>query len=154
MKQPQPARKSIISTAKVERHPKKKGALKSKIKPISESALQSQCISWFRAQYPKIIIFAIPNAAKRSFRLAAKMKAEGMVSGIPDLFIAKAKLNELVYHDDVLFHGFFLEMKRSQKEKTTENQNYYLEKLAEAGYKTAVCRSFDEFQQVVNEYLE
>lgn len=155
MKQPQTTRKSIISTAKVERHPKKKGALKSKIKPISESALQSQCISWFRAQYPKIIIFAIPNAAKRSFRLAAKMKAEGMVSGIPDLFIAKNTLERIPGTCCAnVWNGFFIEMKRSQKEKTTENQDYYLEKLAEAGYKTAVCRSFDEFQQVVNEYLE
>jgi len=121
-----------------------------KQKPVTESALQSQCVAWFRAQYPEIIIFAIPNAAKRSFALAARMRKEGMVSGIPDLFIAK-DCREGIFQ---MYNGLFIEMKRSATEKTTANQDYYLQKLQEAGYKTAVCHSFDEFQQTVNDYLK
>jgi len=67
----------------------KRKPVKSKIILPTESALQSRCVLWFRKQYPNIILFAIPNAAKRSFALAAKMKKEGMISGIPDLMVAK-----------------------------------------------------------------
>lgn len=122
-----------------------------KSKPVTESALQSQCVAWFRAQYPEIIIFAIPNAAKRSFALAARMRKEGMVSGIPDLFIAKARIYKVSLAFDC---GLFIEMKRDKSEKPTFNQTYYLEKLKEAGYKTAVCHSFEEFRITVNDYLK
>lgn len=133
-----------IDPLKIERGGKKRKPATVKIKPVSESVLQSQCVGWFKAQFPNIVIFAIPNAAKRSFRLAAKMKKEGMVSGIPDLMVAEPTYEA---------HGLFLEMKRTPKDKTTDNQNYYLQKLSEAGYKTAVCHSFEEFQQVTNQYL-
>ena len=122
-----------------------------KSKPVTESVLQSQCVAWFRAQYPNLIIFAIPNAAKRSFQLAARMRKEGMVSGIPDLFIAKARIYKVSLAFDC---GLFIEMKRDKSERPTFNQTYYLAKLKEAGYKTAVCHSFDEFQQTVNDYLK
>jgi len=122
-----------------------------KSKPVTESVLQSQCVAWFRAQYPNLIIFAIPNAAKRSFQLAARMRKEGMVSGIPDLFIAKARIYKVSLAFDC---GLFIEMKRDKSERPTFNQTYYLAKLKEAGYQTAVCHSFEEFQQTVNDYLK
>jgi len=131
-------------------------AKKNPVKPklMTESQLQSICVRWFRVQYQNIVIFAIPNAAKRSFRLAAKMKAEGMVSGIPDLFIAKAILRCNYGKCGKIYHGLFIELKRSKSEKPTDNQVYYLQKLKEAGYQTAVCHSFEEFQQTVNDYLK
>ena len=155
-------RKSTQTYHKVESVVKKQKPATIKIKPISESALQSQCVAWFKAQFPNIIIFAIPNAAKRSFRLAAKMKREGMVSGIPDLMIAKqkyktvseGKIGEIKVFRGITYAGLFIEMKRTPKDKTTDNQNHYLQKLQEAGYKTAVCHSFEEFQKVTKEYLQ
>lgn len=133
-----------------------------KQKPVTESVLQSQCVAWFRAQYPNLIIFAIPNAAKRSFQLAARMRKEGMVSGIPDLFIAFPQMGDVeapcehssTFVVGMVSGGLFVEMKRSDTEKTTANQDYYLQKLQEAGYKTDVCHSFEEFQQTVNDYLK
>lgn len=131
-----------------------------KQKPVTESALQSQCVAWFRAQYPEIVIFAIPNAAKRSFALAARMRKEGMVSGIPDLMVARPNTEIIRLAKDCYcignptYYGLFIEMKRDKSEKPTFNQTYYLAKLQEAGYKTAVCHSFDEFQQTVNDYLK
>jgi hypothetical protein len=151
-------RKSTQTYHKVESVVKKQKPATIKIKPISESALQSQCVAWFKGEFPNIIIFAIPNAAKRSFRLAAKMKREGMVSGIPDLFIAKAKFIGSRETEEKIqvagYLGLFIEMKRTPKNKTTDNQNHYLQKLQEAGYKTAVCHSFEEFQKVTKEYLQ
>ncbi len=141
-----------------QRNAVKRSAKPLKSKPVTESVLQSQCVAWFRAQYPEIIIFAIPNAAKRSFALAARMRKEGMVSGIPDLMVAKIKFETYLFEEMTvsgpIYGALFIEMKRSDTEKTTANQDYYLQKLQEAGYKTAVCHSFDEFQQTVNDYLK
>ncbi len=148
------ARKSTQTHSMIESVTKKRKPATGKIKPISESTLQSQCVTWFKAQFPNIIIFAIPNAAKRSFRLAAKMKREGMVSGIPDLFVANGCITQNCIYPQVLeYYGLFIEMKRTPKDKTTDNQNHYLQKLQDAGYKTAVCHSFEEFVKVTKEYL-
>lgn len=148
-------RKSTQTYHKVESPTKKRKPVKTPV--ITESQLQAQCVAWFRTQYPKIVLFAIPNAAKRSFRLAAKMKREGMVSGIPDLFVAKCKKDDFFLNGTslklVTHTGLFIEMKRTHKDKTTDNQNHYLQKLQDAGYKTAVCHSFEEFVKVTKEYL-
>jgi hypothetical protein len=37
------------------------------------------------AARPEIFVFAIPNAGRRGFQTAAKMKAEGMKAGVADL---------------------------------------------------------------------
>ena len=58
----------------------------SKTSP-SEHSEQVGFINWFRAQYPRVLIFAIPNGEKRAITVAKRLKAEGVVRGIPDLFI-------------------------------------------------------------------
>ena len=90
------------------------------------------------------------------------MRKEGMVSGIPDLFIAFPQSGDIeapcehtsAFVLGMVCGGLFIEMKRSDSEKTTANQDYYLQKLQEAGYKTAICHSFDEFVSTVNDYLK
>jgi hypothetical protein len=54
---------------------------------------EEQCrfVKWFHAQYPKVLIFAVPNAAMRDYKLAAYLRAEGMFAGIPDLHIPEWK---------------------------------------------------------------
>ena len=53
----------------------------------SEHDEQVGFINWFRAKYPDVLIFAIPNGEKRAISVAKRLKAEGVVRGIPDLFI-------------------------------------------------------------------
>ena len=53
----------------------------------SEHEEQVGFINWFRAKYPDVLIFAIPNGEKRAISVAKRLKAEGVVRGIPDLFI-------------------------------------------------------------------
>lgn len=50
---------------------------------------EEQCafVKWFRKQYPGVLIFAVPNAAMRDYKLAAYLRSEGMFAGIPDLHI-------------------------------------------------------------------
>jgi hypothetical protein len=108
-----------------------------------EHNLQMACVNWFRLQYPKLLIYAIPNGGQRNAIVAAKMKAEGVLSGVPDLHIPVAKGR---------FHGLYIEMKAG-KNKPTENQRTVMQKLQDEGYKCDVCYSFDNFVSLVNEYL-
>lgn len=44
-------------------------------------------INWFRREFPGVLVFAIPNGGKRSVVTARKLKMEGVIAGIPDMFI-------------------------------------------------------------------
>ena len=53
----------------------------------SEHSHQVGFLQWFRAKYPGILIFAIPNGGKRDIVTAKKLQMEGVVPGVPDLFV-------------------------------------------------------------------
>ena len=53
----------------------------------SEHQIQCQLVSWFRREFAPVRIFAIPNGGHRHKVVAAKLKAEGVTSGVPDLYI-------------------------------------------------------------------
>jgi hypothetical protein len=57
---------------------------------ISEHQLQVQVLAYIEREKatPKIFAFAITNAARRSWRLAARMRAEGMLAGVADICVA------------------------------------------------------------------
>lgn len=111
---------------------------------ISEHHLQAQCVTWFRLQYPayRKYLMAFPNAAKRSFSLAARMKKEGMISGVPDLLLAVPNKAS---------SGLFIEMK-SEKGKLSDEQVEMIG-LLKNYYSVEVINSFDGFTKVVTEYL-
>jgi hypothetical protein len=52
-----------------------------------ESYEQIRFVSWFRKNNPGVLIHAIPNGGKRDIATASRMKAEGVVAGMPDLEI-------------------------------------------------------------------
>ena len=53
----------------------------------TEHVEQREFVSWFRKTYPAIRILAIPNGSQRSRTTGARLKAEGVVAGVPDLLI-------------------------------------------------------------------
>ena len=53
----------------------------------TEHEEQRDFIRWFRRKYPDKLIHATPNAGKRAYTVAAKLKAEGMVKGWPDMSV-------------------------------------------------------------------
>lgn len=115
-----------------------------------EHYLQVACVRWFRMQYPKYakLLFAIPNGGKRHLKTAIAMKAEGAQKGVPDLMLAVPKVN-----DYPLYFGLFIEMK-SATGRLSPEQKAYLVALQIQGYKTAVCKSFDQFKQTIEEYFK
>ena len=115
----------------------------------SEHEEQKALMRWVEAskgKYPKLhMIYAIPNAAKRSMRLAAMMKAEGMKSGVPDLHLAAPSGK---------YHGLYIEMKRTKGGSVSETQKEWLNKLNNHGYMAVVCRGWLEAKEVIEDYLK
>jgi len=110
----------------------------------NESKIQQQCVKWMRYQHADKICFAIPNGGKRNKVEASIMSGEGVLSGVADMFLMHAN-NE--------YHGLFIEMKTPDG-KQTDMQRVFEANAMLNGYKYAVCRSLDEFMNVVNEYLK
>ena len=121
----------------------KRIAVKEFVPKVSEHDIQVACINWFRYQYPKYLIYAIPNGGARNIITAKKLKDEGVTAGVPDLHIPVAKSN---------YHWLYIEMK-SGKNKASEHQITVMEKLKNEGYLCAVCWNLNQFMGVVNDYF-
>ena len=80
--------------------------------------------------------FAVPNGGSRDVREAAKLKAMGVKSGIPDLCI--------VYRGRVIF----IELK-TPKGRTAPTQEAVMSALTMAGAVINVCRSLEDVQAFV-----
>jgi len=108
-----------------------------------ESKLQISVVKWFRLQYPTLTLFSVPNGGKRSIVTATLLKSEGALAGVADLFLM---------YPSKTYHGLFIEMKIG-KGKQTENQIDFERQCKKFGYKYEVCRSFDDFVNIVNQYI-
>ena len=90
------------------------------------------------------LLWATPNAAKRSPKTASIMLAEGLKSGVPDLFLAIPCGGKA---------GLFIEMKRRRGGTVSAEQKAYLALLRKMGYRAEVCRGCDEALAVFKDYL-
>ncbi len=90
----------------------------------SEHMEQAALIMWFRRAYPDTLIFAIPNGGLRSKTQAMKLKVEGVVPGIPDLFVPAWKL--------------WIEMKKVKGGKISPEQQAMIDYLQSVGYHVIV----------------
>ena len=110
-----------------------------------EHKLQVAAFKWFRLQFPKMghNLFAIPNAAKRTSRIGAYMKAEGLLPGVADVVLMKSNR----------FYGAcFFEFK-TPKGRQSDLQKEWQQKITNDGYKYVVVRSLDDFMREVKQYL-
>lgn len=114
---------------------------------ISESTHQICLFRWAAYQtgkWPELnLMYHIPNEGKRSRATGGRMRAEGLKPGVPDVCLPVARGR---------FHGLYIEMKAGSN-KTTKNQDYWLEALAAEGYLTAVCYGWEAAAQKITEYM-
>lgn len=108
-----------------------------------ESKLQQACIKWFRLQYPKLVLFAIPNGGYRNAVTGAILKAEGVMAGVSDL---------ILLYPAGGYHGLCIEMK-TEKGRQTDTQKEFQKRVEAVGYKYTICRNFDTFAKAIQEYL-
>ena len=111
---------------------------------------QKALIQWARAyknDAEKII--AIPNGGKRNPREAARLKAQGVTAGVPDLFLPVMCGG---------FGGLWIELKApktatSPAGKPTAAQLAKLQQLSEDGYCTALCYGWVAARDTIVGYL-
>lgn len=97
------------------------------------------------------LLYAIPNAAKRTGRQGKAMKAEGLRPGFPDVgFPVPAKRNDPL---EKVYHGAFIEMKAKDAPKPRIEQQKWLDALSAQGYACTVAYGFEEAQQFILNYL-
>jgi len=89
-------------------------------------------------------MFAIPNGGHRNIRVAQKLKHEGVLSGVSDMFLALPSGKSA---------GLFIELK-IKPNKPTDNQITFAKKMMESGYHVEFIYSFEKFQQVVIDWLK
>lgn len=124
----------------------------------SEHAYQSALFQWAainQDKYPQLKwMFAIPNGFFANPGQKAKMKAEGLRDGVPDICLPVSR----PYGPVSLYCGLFIEMKREKYRNhkdggCSENQLRWIDYLTKAGYKCDVCYSWAEARDVILEYL-
>ena len=86
----------------------------------TEHEEQRELVRWFRQTYPDVRIFAIPNGGARSKATAGRLKAEGVSSGVPDLFVPA--------------WGLWIEMKRSKGGSLSAEQKDWIKYLESVNY--------------------
>lgn len=108
---------------------------------------QAALFKWAAYQscyYPMLrLMYAIPNAARRSMRQGAWMKAEGMKAGVPDICLPWPSGG---------YHGLYIELKAGNG-KATEAQREWITALDSAGYKAVVCYGWAKARQVIETYI-
>jgi hypothetical protein len=125
-------------------HPARRRSLR-KPRSYPESDLQRNIISELCIRYPRIRALTTATGAggKRNVREAARMKAEGLTAGYPDLAIyIPAKTN----------CGLFVELK-APGGRPTVIQKEKMAQLEEKGYYVAVVDSRDGFFRVLQDYF-
>ena len=105
----------------------------------SEHSEQVGFVNWFNVQYPRVLIFAIPNGEKRSITVAKRLKAEGVVRGIPDLFIPEWRL--------------WVEMKRKTGGRLSTEQKSMINYLQNIGYAVIVGIGAGDASRQVLEFV-
>ncbi len=107
---------------------------------------QTLVVRWFRLQYAKYngYLWAIPNGGLRHIRTAARLKDEGVMAGVADLFLMIPNGG---------WHGLFIEMK-AKGGRLTESQKDFIGRATLMGYQAQVCFGFDDAKKVIEDYLK
>lgn len=117
-----------------------------------EQRTQIQCMTWFRAQYPQyamLMTHPINEGGKNTGRTGGIHKAEGTQAGVTDLLFFLPAI-----FDGVLYLGLGIEFKRPKGGKQSQAQKDFEKMFRAAGYEYEVVKYFDEFQALINTWIE
>jgi hypothetical protein len=109
---------------------------------FSESKIQQVAIMeiWNKLPQTRLCLFHVPNGMFSNAREGAKFKAQGVISGVPDLvFIWQGKTH-------------YIEVK-CEKGKLSENQKALHQKWMEQGVSVNVMRTSEEIIRFVTELV-
>jgi hypothetical protein len=102
----------------------------------SEHSEQVAFVQWFRLQFPGVLIFSVPNGSHLAGTIVqraaqvARLKAEGMLPGVPDVEIPEWNL--------------YIEMKRQRGGKLSADQQRIHDALRRAGKRVIVAKGWED----------
>lgn len=105
---------------------------------ISEHDEQVGFVTWFRSRFPGVLILAIPNGEHRFPSVAKRLKDEGVVAGVPDLFVPEWQL--------------WIEMKKARGGKISKSQMVIIDYLESIGQTVIVGRGAKDASQQVMDF--
>ena len=106
----------------------------------TEHEEQRELVQWFRQTYPGVRIFAIPNGGARNLATAARLKAEGVSSGVPDLCVPAWRL--------------WIEMKRAKGGVVSAEQKGWIQYLEGADYWCIVGKGAEDAKTKILAFKE
>lgn len=109
---------------------------------------QVALFKWWRLQHKifgvdEMLMFAIPNGGARDAIVAARLKAEGVTSGVWDIFLSVPRGK---------YHGLYVEMKYGTN-KLSERQQDFGAAIEGQGYANVVCYSSASAHVKIKQYL-
>lgn len=114
----------------------------------TEAQEQTTLFKWaalMARKWPELrLLHHIPNGGSRNAIEAARLKAQGVKPGVPDIFLPCAKKG---------FYGLYIELKRQKGGRVSEEQKSMIDALRDEGYKVAVCKGWEEAKNVITEYM-
>ena len=97
-----------------------------------------------RQQHPDLkLLYHIPNE-RSDKKQAAILKKMGVKRGVPDLCLPVARGH---------FHGLYIEMKRSDGGRTSDDQIWWNEQLLSKGYASVICNGWESGKEALLWYL-
>lgn len=115
----------------------------------TEEEEQITLFNWARmkeSNWPQLRrMFHVPNGGARSKPEAARFKAAGVRSGVPDIFLPCARGK---------WHGLFIELKRREGGRVSEEQTEFMADLAKEQYCCYVCYGWEQAAETITQYLE
>lgn len=113
----------------------------------AEHQEQAAVVAWAKLReerYPALrLLFAVPNAGRRSYAAAAAMKSEGLRAGVPDMLLPVPCGG---------YSGLAIEMK-VKGGRVSDEQQWWLEQLDGYGWLAAVCWSAGEAIELLQKYV-
>ena len=104
----------------------------------TEHTHQTALIKWCKHFHPSLLVFSVPNGVNCTPNERSKLNREGLVKGVPDLFVPSLKL--------------FIEMK-TVKGKLSKYQKEVIAELQFCGYEVLVAYSFLEAKEHLNNLI-
>lgn len=118
----------------------------------TEYAEQSTLVQWWhrigKHRWSDAELLAIPNGGQRHKAVAAKLVAEGVLAGTPDLYLAATRTVA-----GSVYRGIWIEMKRREGGRLSPAQIDVHTRLRRAGQIVIVARGWNEASQTIEAYL-
>lgn len=121
-----------------------RGSTSGKAPTPTEHEEQVNLFRWFRMRHDGMVMYAIPNGGARNSITGARLRDEGVLAGVPDIFLPCPSGGK---------HGLYIEMKRQKGGRVSAPQKAVMQALRMQGYEVAVCHGWQEARGCIEQYL-